>query len=75
LANARRILPEGDIPAGAPILYSNEMSPVQNLSFEREFGRLIGNLDLLTQTVADKTNRTVVKVVQNIATAVFLPTL
>ena len=40
---------------------------------EREFGRLIGNLDLLTQTVADKTNRTVVKIVQNIAAAVFLP--
>jgi hypothetical protein len=73
LANARRSQPEGDIPAGAPILFSNEMSPVQNLSFEREFGRLIGNLDLLTQTVADKTNRTVVKIVQNIAAAVFLP--
>jgi hypothetical protein len=75
LANAHRTQPEGDIPAGAPILFSNEMSPLQNLSFEREFGRLIANLDLLTQTVADKTNRTVVKIVQNIATAVFLPTL
>jgi hypothetical protein len=73
LANARRSMPEADIPVGAPILFSNEMSPVQNLSFEREFGRLIGNLDLLTQTVADKTNRTVVKIVQNIASAVFLP--
>lgn len=73
LANAYRTQPEGDIPAGAPILFSNEMTPLQNLSFEREFGRLIGNLDLLTQTVADKTNRTVVKIVQNIAFAVFLP--
>jgi hypothetical protein len=73
LANARRSQPEADIPVGAPILFSNEMAPVQNLSFEREFGRLIANLDLLTQTVADKTQSTVVKVVQNVATAVFLP--
>jgi hypothetical protein len=73
LANARRTQPEADIPAAAPILLSNEMSPVQNLSFEREFGRLIGSLDLLSQIAADKGNRTVVKVVHNLATAVFLP--
>ncbi|MDI6747640.1 MAG: hypothetical protein QMD17_10890 [Rhodocyclaceae bacterium] len=73
LANARRSLPEGDIPVGAPILFSNEMAPVQNLSFEREFGRLVGNLDLLSRIVADKTNRNVVKIVQNLATAAFLP--
>lgn len=73
LANARRGQPEGDQPAGAPILLSNEMSPVQNLSFEREFGRLIGSLDLLSQVAADKSNRTVVKVVHNLATAMFLP--
>jgi len=73
LANARRTQLEADIPAGAPILLSNEMSPVQNLSFEREFGRLIGSLDILSQVAADKANRTVVKVVHNLATAVFLP--
>lgn len=73
LANARRGQPEGDRPVGAPLLLSNEMTPVQNLSFEREFGRLIGSLDILSQTVADKANRTVVKVVHNLATAVFLP--
>lgn len=73
LANARRVQPEADSPAGTPILLSNEMTPVQNLSFEREFGRLIGSLDLLSQIAADKSNRTVVKVVHNLATAVFLP--
>lgn len=73
LANARRGQPEGDQPAGAPIPLSNEMTPVQNLSFEREFGRLIGSLDLLSQVAADKTNRTVVKVAHSLATAVFLP--
>lgn len=73
LANAVRTLPEFDIPVGAPLLFSNEITPVRNLSFEREFGRLIGNLDLLSQIAADKNQRFVVKVVQNAATAVFLP--
>lgn len=58
---------------GELLLLSNELYPVQNLSFEREFGRMVGNLDLLSVTIADKTNRTVVKLVQSVATAVFLP--
>jgi hypothetical protein len=58
---------------GAPLLLSNEMTPVQNLTFEREFGKMIGGLDVLSKIIADKTNRTVVKVIQSLATAVFLP--
>lgn len=58
---------------GSLLLRSNETGPVPNLSFEREFGKIIGNLDLLSNIIADKNNRTVVKVVQNLATAVFLP--
>lgn len=58
---------------GQLLLLSNELYPVANLSFEREFGKMIGNLDLLSAMVADKTNRGVVRVVQNLATAVFLP--
>lgn len=55
-------------------LLSNEGGgPVQNLSFEREFGKIIGSLDVLSKIVADKENRTVVKVIQSLATAVFLP--
>jgi hypothetical protein len=73
LANAKRTQAEADLPAGTPLLFSNEMAPIHNLSFEREFGRLIGNLDVLWQVAADKTQRTVVKVVQNVALAVFLP--
>lgn len=46
-----------------------------NLSFEREFGKIIGHFDLLSRIVADKLNRTVVKVVQSLATAVFLPVM
>lgn len=66
LAQGRR----GD---GSPYLLSNEAGPPANLSFEREFGKMIGNLDLLSGLIADKANRTVVKIIQNMATAVFLP--
>jgi hypothetical protein len=61
---------------GEFLLLSNEMGPatkLANLSFEREFGKMIGNLDLLSNTIADKNNRTVMKVLQGMATTVFLP--
>jgi len=58
---------------GRLLLLSNEMNPDYNLSFEREFGKTIGNLDLLAKLVADKTNRGIAKVIQSVATAVFLP--
>lgn len=62
------------VPGGEPYLLSNEgAGPVKNLSFEREFGKVIGSLDLLSKIIADKTNRLVVKVFQNLATAIFLP--
>jgi len=58
---------------GNLLLLSNDLGPVPNLSYEREFGKVIGNLDTLSRIMADKTNRTVVKVVQSMASAVFLP--
>ncbi|GAB2181797.1 lipoprotein [Denitratisoma sp. agr-D3] len=58
---------------GNLLLLSNELGPTPNLSFEREFGKVIGNLDTLSRVIEDKTNRTVVKVVQSMASAVFLP--
>ena len=58
---------------GTPLLLSNEMGEIINLSFEREFGRIIGILETLTDVVEIKTERTVVRIVQNLATAVFLP--
>ncbi len=69
LANARDA-------AGNLLLLSNE--PAQggqaaNLSFEREFGKMIGNLDLLANLLADKGHRTIARVAQSVATAVFLP--
>ena len=59
---------------GELFLLSNEGSgEAPNLSFKREFGKVIGSLDVLSKIVADKTNRMVVKIIQNLATAVFLP--
>jgi hypothetical protein len=59
--------------AGRLLLLSNEIGEVSNLSFEREFGRVIGLLDALADIVEEETERTVTRVVQNLTTAVFLP--
>ena len=63
---------------GTLLLLSNEMAQAaqpQNLSFEREFGKMIGNLDLLSALIADKGHRTIARVAQSVATAVFLPVI
>lgn len=60
--------------SGELLLLSNEINErVRNLSFEREIGRIIGVLEVLTDVVELKTDRTVVRFVQNVATAAFLP--
>ena len=69
LANARDA-------GGTLLLASNEAAQAgqpANLSFEREFGKMIGNLDLLSALLADKGHRTIARVAQSLATAVFLP--
>lgn len=59
---------------GELLLLSNELDPNNpNLSFEREFGRVIGLLDFLSRVVADKNGRTITRFTQSLATAVFLP--
>lgn len=59
---------------GELFLRSNENDGAnRNLSFEREFGKLIAQQDTLARIVAEKTNRTVVRAIQSVATAVFLP--
>lgn len=58
---------------GRLLLLSNEAGPVPNLSFEREFGRMIGSLDVLALILAERDGRTITRVIQNAASAVFLP--
>ena len=67
LANARN-------KDGALYLISNEMSNKgHNVSFEREFGKIIGSIDLFAISLAEKSQRNISRVIQNIATAFFLP--
>ena len=59
---------------GEPLILSNEIAgDVRNLSFEREFGKMIAYQDVMAQIAAQRTNRTIRRVVQTLATAVFLP--
>ncbi|QID19827.1 hypothetical protein G3580_11995 [Nitrogeniibacter mangrovi] len=58
---------------GRLLLLSNAMEPVPNLSFEREFGRMIGLLDVMADMLEQRDGRTITRVIQNAATAVFLP--
>ena len=59
---------------GKLYLISNEISDKdRNLSFEREFGKMIGRTDLYAITLAEKSQRLISRVMQSLATAVFLP--
>lgn len=55
---------------GVPYLLNNEMGTVHNLSFERLFGKMIAEQDMIAQIIANKTNRRIKNVIQ---TMVFLP--
>ena len=60
--------------AGELYLLSNELDPAnRNLSFEREFGRLMGLLDLMAKIVADRNGRGISRLTQAVATTIFLP--
>ncbi|WP_051081932.1 hypothetical protein [Methyloversatilis universalis] len=61
--------------AGNLLLLSNEIGAdgTRNLSFEREIGKMIGWLDMSSTIVADKNRRVVTRILQSLATAVFLP--
>jgi len=60
--------------AGEPFLLANELDwSNRNLSFEREFGRLIGLLDFMAKVVADGNGRSLSRLTQNVATMIFLP--
>ena len=67
LSNARS-------PNNELYLLSNEAeAAARNLSFEREFGKIIAELDTMARIVSTQNNRSIVRVIQNVATAMFLP--
>ena len=60
--------------SGELFIYSNSLpGEPPNLSYERLFGKLIAVQDTIAIIIEDKTNRTIKKVIQQMATAVFLP--
>ena len=62
---------------GQPLLLANEIGPdARNLSFEREFGKIIGRLDLLATYTTERYRRAVIGYVQGLVAApllAFLP--
>lgn len=67
LSNARK-------PDGTLYLLTNEINDTEkNLSFEREFGKMIGRTDLHAVALAEKSQRMISRIMQNLATAMFLP--
>lgn len=60
--------------AGELFLLSNELDPGnRNVSYEREFGRIIGLLDFMAKIVADRNGRTISRAAQSVTTMIFLP--
>ena len=73
IENAVWLLSSRRNPAGQTLLLADEISgPDRNLSFEREFGKIIGRLDLLAEVVTEKYRRAVISYVQNLAGGTFL---
>jgi len=59
---------------GNLFLLTNEINDKdRNLSFEREFGKMIGRTDFYATALAEKSQRLISRVMQSLATAVFLP--
>ena len=59
--------------AGQTLLLADEISGQdRNLSFEREFGKIIGRLDLLAEVLTEKYRRVVISYVQNLLGGTFL---
>ncbi|HWL27503.1 MAG TPA: hypothetical protein VNQ97_01215 [Burkholderiaceae bacterium] len=61
-------------PDGQPLLLANEISELgTNLSFEREFGQLVGRLDLIANLLDENLRRVGINYVQGLLFFNFLP--
>lgn len=59
---------------GELYLLTNEINDAErNLSFEREFGKIIGRLDLYAVTLEEKSQRMISRLAQGLASMIFLP--
>lgn len=59
--------------SGKPLLLADEINEhTRNLSFEREFGKIIGRVDLLSELVNEKYRRAAISYIQNFVGGTFL---
>ena len=62
--------------SGRLFLVANEINEKENnLSFEREFGKIIGRTDFIAFTLSEKMERSIARVIQNLATGLLIPIL
>jgi hypothetical protein len=62
--------------SGRLFLVANEINEKENnLSFEREFGKIIGRTDFIAFTLSEKMERSIARVIQNLATGILIPIL
>ena len=55
---------------------ANEINEKENnLSFEREFGKIIGRTDFIAFTLSEKMERSITRIIQNLATGILIPIL
>lgn len=60
--------------SGNLFLLSNELDPTnRNISFEREFGRVMGILDFMAKIVADRNGRLLSRFTHGVVSTVFFP--
>ena len=59
--------------SGRLFLVANEINEKENnLSFEREFGKIIGRTDFIAFTLSEKMERSITRVIQNLATGILI---
>ncbi len=62
--------------SGKLFLVANEINAKENnLSFEREFGKIIGRTDFIAFTLSEKMERSITRIIQNLATGLLIPIL
>ena len=60
--------------SGNLFLLANEINQKENnLSFEREFGKSIGRTDFVAFTLSEKMERSITRIIQNLATGLLIP--
>lgn len=68
-----RLKQQGGEAPGPLLLTNSQPGEIENLSFERLFGKLIAVQDMMAVIVSQRNDRLIINVTQNMATMVFFP--